>query len=532
MGKKREYNEDNDTKMLKLWRRAFPLMDYWPVLNEPSLDDKRLAEKYRPILYANPKLIANERAVLAYHLGIKEISLPLYSAFRERIRHRNFLHAAEALFLLCSGRFPKIITDSFPKLSKEGYKPQKLSYNLAGAELWLLSQLQSFMKAVEQKHIRIIRKPGVLKELTTLLSEVKKVHNVLNDWIRELFLKILPEETSPTCVIKYHVLHHPRDPNLCCIQYFAYWPIQTIPHHFFDYEPVYVFVRKTEKYTSEPLLIVYNATPIFKDNLKAFLSFFRKRPGHRIRTFFNYGTPSATQNDTLTKLDSKNETRFLHAPLVIGEWPEYYNHLADYMTEAYAGKYIYEKFAVSDRPKDSHINQIIKEEPHPVFYVPMLSGVQGSWHAYDLCPETVFEKTDWRIHCELHPLVCDDLNHIEWNIQNPFQVPFLYPMVGGKNPRLHYPLTLRILGTYPLYLRWLFWDQSLNRLRPLDSQPSMAKWESRDFRVGILTELLCRRLKTHRKLPSVLWRIILSNYDVVDQRTQFSEKYGKLILDG
>jgi hypothetical protein len=120
---------------------------------------------------------------------------------------------------------------------------------------------------------------SVLDEIRTRLrSEYEKQSR---EYTQSLFHAIFPTEETPTCVIKYRVSQDPADSNIYGIQYFAYWPVQLFPRHLYDYEPVTIIVRKEGK-TFQPLLIAFNADYGAQPLLKG------KRPGHIIRTFFNW----------------------------------------------------------------------------------------------------------------------------------------------------------------------------------------------------------------------------------------------------
>ena len=69
--------------------------------------------------------------------------------------------------------------------------------------------------------------------------------------------------------------------------------------------------------------------------------------------------------------------------------------------------------------------------------------VSELYHAYNIPNQggSNLEKVGNEL---LQPLKTQDLLHIEWDIRNPFQAPFLYPLIG-KDPRLHLPFDLNSL---------------------------------------------------------------------------------------
>jgi hypothetical protein len=410
----------------ELWKKAFPLAGFAPPLSAPTDDDKRLAQKFCPELHVKKELFIKERKALRdsfEHVNYSEFALKLLKILSflysdplgnfslkmaaKQLMVRNKL--AESLFLLRVGRFPEEYID--------------------GAAFYLL--FCSLKEELENyKYIRGLFEKGEEKarayNLEIYESMAKKYTNL--DDVRPLVSTLFEEQVSddkPTCVIKYRVMRSLNNPNLCCIQYFSYWPIQIRPPHVFDYEPIYVFVNEAKEETEsttlehrspeEPLLIVFNANPGSLTKKLGPLTH-GKRPGHVIRTFINW-------NSTALRTS-------IH--------PSQFNSMADYMTRAYGADYLYEEI---NNTEDSHIDQLFQFNgmhcDRPQFIV------SESYHAYNTPNQggSNLEKVGSEL---LQPLKTQDLLHIEWDIRNPFQAPFLYPLIG-KDPRLHLPFDLNSL---------------------------------------------------------------------------------------
>lgn len=231
---------------------------------------------------------------------------------------------------------------------------------------------------------------------------------------------------SGTCVIKFNVIHHQNDPNLVCVQYFFYWSIQIFPHHFFDYEPIYVYAYLHNN-KSDILSVSFNSVPVNKVNLGSFLSQFGKRPGHLIRLFFNDNKAQWSFNDD-SKGEGNSETLYFRF--------EDYNEFADFMTLAYSGQYVYEK--IPKNCLENNLSKITNEEGRIILCIPKKVGFPVL-HAFGVCSQELVSQKDLILNCDLIPLSSWDLLHIEWNIDRPFQAPFLYPVVGKKNPLMHLP---------------------------------------------------------------------------------------------
>jgi len=364
------------------WEKAFPLAGFGPVLQKPSEIDIQLAQTFCPQLYINKKIISDEREYLSRNLENEKVD--------------------EALFLFSLGYFPEELTSGELRIVAP-----------------ILKGIVPFLDSSPDDHFRTEKTRKRLKVEYQKISKEK-----IKDYAQELFEKIIPKG-APTCVIKYRVVRSETDPNILCIQYFTYWPIQLFPLHFFDYEPVYVFVRYRSEGGYEPLLITYNANPGTPEQLiKPLL--FRKRPGHVIRTFINW-EPSLWDHE------------------ISVSFPNDYNRMADYMTEAYGGEYLYERV---NGFWDSHTDRIIRPTRRPMLQV------RTKWHAYESCPPEI-RKSMKPIECKLHPLKTLDLMHIEWDVRNPFQAPFLYPIVGKKkDPLMHLPFEISALLNYENYQRW------------------------------------------------------------------------------
>lgn len=361
------------------WEKAFPMAGFEPGLIPPQNEEERhkhykLAKQFCPLIYADRSLIEKEHRYLSKNLG------------KEKIR--------EAIFNYGVGRFP---TD------------------LIAAKLHLISPILKGISGLpEPKRKNELSVPEEYKELiNTELKNIEK--DILKNHIEELFSSLFSckewgskshRVNVRTCVMKYRVVSDPRT-NVYCIQYFAFWPIQMLPFHVFDYEPVYVYVHKMngkKEGTFEPLLVTFNADPgPWWKSIRPLIR--RKRPGHVIRTFINRGSK------------------------ILLIRPNDFNMMADYMRKAYGGQYYYEPIIDGDTSGLEHISN---EEGKLCFYVPR------SWHAFDYCSKTIRDNNT-PMPVELHPLKTRDLLHIDWAVRDPFKAPFLYPTVGEKNPMMHFP---------------------------------------------------------------------------------------------
>ena len=311
----------------------------------------------------------------------------------------------EALFLYELGRFPGVT--SAAKL------------RLLGPALWL--KKRSIKKKLDG--IWWYVPSDIKEEIYQLYKEIE--WKGFKEVILELFdiiLEFNAKEPSPTCVVKYHIVTHPLDRNIFCIMYFTYWPVQLFPAHMFDYEPIYVFVRMQSTQEFEPLLVTFNADPgtLFGRILPLRRG---KRPGHIIQTYFDW------ESDKI----QIGATEF--------------NPMADYMTNAFGGEYLYKQ--VPKEKNLSHVSRLIGPDGR----WPSLL-ISNKWHAYQPISDQIPEKYEL-VECEPFPLKAQDLFHIEWDIRNPFQVPFLYPTVGGKNPLMHMPLDLLMLYDNSSFKNWM-----------------------------------------------------------------------------
>ncbi len=404
--------------ILNRWRKAFPLAGFRPALNEPSKDDKRLAEQFAPLIYADPKLIEEEQADLARNLGIDSPSGG-FSAIRDRLRRRDIGGVTDALHLFRVGRFPDDMT---------GARIGILGVDLPKSKFPWDNEMRKMLKQISER----LRK-----------EYAEKYFN----HVRGLFESIFPTKSTSTCVIKYRVCRDPADTDIYCIQYFAYWPIQLFPRHWYDYEPFYVIVRKEGKrYT--PLLITYNADFGIRPLVSG------KRPGHIIRTFINW--------------DSKD--------LQIS--PNDFDAMASYMTKAYGGRYHYQSMP-SDKRK-SHTDVLFGSRNRPALHIPK------KWHSFDLCSQEVLHGNP-PLSCELHPLKSQDLLHIGWEVLNPFQAPFLYPTRGKDNALMHFPLNAATLWHAPTYHRWN--DYALFEMHTKQERPSKTVSNIYSYQVGLLIDL-------------------------------------------
>ncbi|UCG68188.1 MAG: hypothetical protein JSV09_10220, partial [Thermoplasmata archaeon] len=281
--------------------------------------------------------------------------------------------------------------------------------------------------------------------------------NRINSYMEALFTHILPE-SEPTFQIKFRVIRSENNPMIYCIQYFAYWPIQLFPYHVFDYEPVYVFVNKISADHYEPILITYNANQGLEKSL--FSIFKGKRPGHKIRTYINWDIE--------------------HIPIM----PNQYNPMADYMTKAYGGEYLYEKMIGYQK---THTDYLFDENQNLSFHI------DTKWHAYESHLDS--DKKDQYWPCKLVPLKTQDLFHIEWDIRNPFQAPFLYPIVGKKkNQLMHLPFTISTIIEPETFQKFNTFalrsiDRSLNFRKSAMYNSAAANMD--DYRRGLYADTLC-----------------------------------------
>ncbi|MFX0168876.1 MAG: hypothetical protein ACFE89_05885 [Candidatus Hodarchaeota archaeon] len=418
------------------WKKAFPLAGFKPALNPPTDAERRLAQQFCPAIFVDLALIKEEQADIAHHLGIDQKKSGFVASLRERVRGRDFAGMADALFLFCLGEFPS---------------------NLTGAKLAILGVALPESELPWDKEMH-----RVLDEFRTRLRA--DYEKELFEFIRQLYYTIFPSEETPTCVIKYRVSQDPADSNVFGIQYFAYWPIQLFPRHLFDYEPITVVVRKEGK-IFEPLLVAFNAEYGARPLLKG------KRPGHSIRTFFNW--------------DSRD--------LQIG--PSDFNPMADYMTKAFGGSYYYEE--IPDDRRLSHINNLQCADS------PIALNVQTKWHSYDLCNADVL-RSQRPLPCKLHPLKTQDLLHIEWNVLDPFQAPFLYPNIGKKNALMHFPLNAATLWQGETYRRWS--DYALVEFHIKHGRPSQTVSNLYAYQVGLFIDLFAEI--TGEGLGLSMWPLI------------------------
>ncbi|MFW9984007.1 MAG: hypothetical protein ACFFCB_04680 [Candidatus Odinarchaeota archaeon] len=406
-------------KVINRWKKAFPLADFQPALEAPNQEAEKLAQQFCPTLYSDLSLIKAEQADLAKNVGVGEETRGFLASLRDRVSSRDFAGAVDSLFLFCLGEFPTDLT---------GAKLAILGVDLPESEIpWD-------------------------KEMHRVLNEIRdRLHSEYSgdsrEYIRSLFKTIFPFDETPTCVMKYRVSKDPADNSIYCIQYFAYWPIQLFPRHLYDYEPIYVIVRKEGK-EFHPLVIIFNADSGAQPLLKG------KRPGHMIRTFLNW--------------DSKD----------LQITPDQFNPMADYMTEAFGGSYYYQE--IPENRQVSHIEKLQCGDHLIGLHVPT------RWHAYELCtPEVRRDKTP--LHCKLHPLKTQDLLHIEWNVRNPFQAPFLYPNIGKKNALMHFPLDAATIWQNKTYRRWS--DYAMVEYHIKQGRPSQTVSNMYAYQVGLFIDL-------------------------------------------
>lgn len=184
---------------------------------------------------------------------------------------------------------------------------------------------------------------------------------------------------------------------------------------------------------------------------------------------------------------------------------EYYE-LGKFMEKAYSGQYKYEEKPVHFN--EFMVRRLIDEDRYLSLCVPKVLGFPLMWHTFDQCSSDTLSKKEWITNCELVPLNPRDMLHIEWNIREPFQAPFLYPLVGGKNPLMHYPIDALDLVIPHFSNPWLW-----KRFRD-------DKWDSKffspvtanDYRLGKLIEFLCVRKNRNPETVKDLWKKIEEYY--------------------
>jgi len=436
------------------WKKAFPLAGFKPALRKPTDEEHRLAQQFCPTLYADPELIKEEQIDLAKNLELIEPEGRL-AALKKRFRGDEFAGVVDSLFLFCLGEFPKNLT---------GAKLAVLGVALPGSDLpW-----------DKEMH-------GVLDKIRDRLRS--NYSNQFHNYVHSLFASIFPSEKTPTCVMKYRVSRDPADKDVFCIQYFAYWPVQLFPRHWYDYEPVYVIVRKEGK-TFVPLLVSFNADYGARPLVRG------KRPGHIIRTFINW--------------DSKD--------LQIS--PNDFNPMADYMTKAYGGSYYYQE--VPNDRRVSHVDNLQGSESLFALHVPR------KWHSYDLTTPEV-RRDNWALPCQLHPLKTQDLLHIEWNVLNPFQAPFLYPNVGKKNALMHFPLDAATLWQSETYRRWS--DYALVEFHIKHGRPSQTVSNMYAYQVGLFIDLFAEI--SGESMGLSMWPLIEAREREIEETLSFFQRMRK-----
>ena len=207
------------------------------------------------------------------------------------------------------------------------------------------------------------------------------------------------------------------------------------------------------------------------------------------------------------------------------------------MTKAYGGKYIYEK--LPEEKGQCHINLILNKEGRPALSVPTKKlGLPVFWHAFDICPDDLLCNESWMLKCDPHPLKSQDLLHIEWNVNNPFQVPFLYPTVGVKNPRMHIPMNFRHIVDQASSVHSFDWHTFCT----YQWDYGHFFYNSDVFKAGHLIEFLCNRQSEPPEVPISLWREIEAcygpevarlskEYKTTGWRGGYSTEEGKLLWD-
>jgi hypothetical protein len=159
-----------------------------------------------------------------------------------------------------------------------------------------------------------------------------------------------------------------------------------------------------------------------------------------------------------------------------------YYQLADFMTKAYSGQYVYEK-----KPgdfKERAVRKLIDDDNYLALCVPKSFGLPILWHAFDLCSRETITKKNWIVNYDLIPL-------------NPRD-----PLVGGEKPLMHYPLDVIDLANYA---------SSPSKWRDF-SNDEWQEYNSRvnTFRLGKLIEFLCIRQGKNKKIVKDLWEKIES----------------------
>ncbi|MFW9830357.1 MAG: hypothetical protein ACFFD8_01075 [Candidatus Thorarchaeota archaeon] len=442
----------NGEKIMKRWKKAFPLAGFKPALRKPTDDEYRLAQQFCPVLYADLSLIKEEQDDLARQLGLRGPPSGFLASIKDRIKSRDFAGITDALFLFSLGEFPDNLT---------GAKLAVLGVNLPESEIPWDKEMYRVLNQIRER----LRKDYAQE---------------FQDYIQSLFRAIFPFEETPTCVIKYRVSRDPADSNVYCIQYFAYWPLQLLPRHLYDYEPVYVIVRKEGK-EFVPLIITFNADYGAKPLLKG------KRPGHTIRSFLNW--------------DSKD----------IQITPDDFNPMADYMTKAFGGSYHY-KEVPSDR-RISHINNLQSIDGPITLHIPK------KWHSYDLSTAEI-RRDKIALPCKLHPLKTQDLLHIEWNVRNPFQAPFLYPNVGKKNALMHFPLDAATLWQSETYRRWS--DYALVEFHIKHGRPSQTVSNLYAYQVGLFIDVFSEI--SGESMGLSMWPLIEAREREIEETLSFIQR--------
>jgi hypothetical protein len=451
-------------KRKEIWKNAFPLGDYIPPLKKPEIKEKRLAEQFCPILLVDPNLMAEELCVLRKQLGMKEEGVGKQNSIF-KFFPTNVPNVAESIFLFSVGEFPDdlagaklmILSQVLPIMRKypddvkrkKAFQKYLAIAKKVNAEKKSAATDKGFkiyarkMVKAQKKYLRLLlssqnlpsklpvinRHPELQRMLVGALTSIEgKKFDLSIDWLFDL---IFP--TKCTCKIKYRVLQHPKNSAFFCIQYFAYWPMQLFPWHYGDYEPIFVYVYRTAM-RYEPLLVVFNANCGGQPLLKG------KRPGHLIRTYFNW------------ELLPEVGRSISQDPVQIS--PEFFNQMARYMTDAYGGEYKYHEYSGANSYDDSSIDRVFFEG-RPMLFVPNTGLTK--WHAFEEGLQAIEEKPErreWKIECKLEPLKAADLLHIEWDILDPFKAPFLHPIIGEKNKLMHHPLDVSVLFDLNSFQDW------------------------------------------------------------------------------
>ncbi len=133
------------------------------------------------------------------------------------------------------------------------------------------------------------------------------------------------------------------------------------------------------------------------------------------------------------------------------------------------------------------------------------------WHAFDQCTPDILQKKDWIVNLKLLPLDHRDMLHIEWNVNQPFQAPFLYPLVGGKNPLMHYPLDALDL-VKPFFQTPTNWRRFCDNEWGYSPRLFHPGWINL-YRVGKLIEFLCVQQGKDQEIVKDLWKKIEDYYN-------------------